>query len=124
MRQRRARYIIGAMTRVNSNADLLWAIALVTAVVAGVVLGFVRAWWFALLGVALPAILVLTAQFVSNDTLPGSEDLSWRIVLVIIAIEVAVLFFGFFAIGAGLRALVNVVQRRIPRKPSINGGPT
>jgi hypothetical protein len=111
------------MTRVNSNADLLWAIALVTAVVAGVVLGFVRAWWFALLGVALPAILVLTAQFVSNDTLPGAEDLSWRIVLVVIAVEVAVLFFGFFAIGAGLRVLVDFVRRRIPRKPSINGRP-
>jgi hypothetical protein len=112
------------MTRVNSNADLLWAIALVTAVVAGVVLGFVRAWWFALLGVVLPVILVVFAQFVSNDTLPGTEDLSWRIVLVVVAVEAAVLFFGFFAVGAGLRVLVDFVRRRIPHKPSINGRST
>ena len=64
-------------------------------------LGFVRAWWFALLGAVLPVILVVVAQFVSNDTLPGTEDLSWRIVLVVIAVEAAVLFFGFFAMGRG-----------------------
>ena len=112
------------MASVNSTADLLWAISLITAVVGGVVLGFVRAWWFALLGAVLPVILVLVAQFVSNDTLPGTEDLSWRIVLVVIAVEAAVLFFGFFGIGAGLRVLVDFVRRRIPRKPSINGRPT
>src|SRR6478609_4182981 len=98
------------MSRVNSTADLFWAISLVTAVAGGVVLGAV-----------LPVILVVVAQFVSNDTLPGTEDLSWRIVLVVIAVEVAVLFFGFFAIGAGLRVLADFVRRRIPRKPSING---
>src|SRR6476661_7409486 len=108
------------MSRVNSTADLFWAISLVTAVAGGVVLGFVRA-WFALLGAVLPVILVVVAQFVSNDTLPGTEDLSWRIVLVVIAVEVAVLFFGFFAIGAVLRVLADFVRRRIPRKPSING---
>ena len=87
-------------------------------------LGFVRAWWFALLGAVLPVILVVVAQFVSNDTLPGTEDLSWRIVrivLVVIAVEVAVLFFGFWA---GLRVLVDFVRRRIPRRPPINGRPT
>src|SRR6476646_1738108 len=109
------------MSRVNSTADLFWTISLLTAVVGGVVLGFVRAWWFALLGVVLPVILVVVAQFVSNDTLPGTEDMSWRIVLGVIAVEVAVLFFGFFAIGAGLRVLADFVRRRIPRKPSING---
>src|SRR6478672_9880317 len=108
------------MSSVNSTADLFWAISLVTAVAGGVVLGFARAWLFALLGAVLPVILVVIAQFVSNDTLPGTEDLSWRIVLV----EVAVLFFSFFAIGAGLRVLVGFVRRRIPRKPSINGRPT
>ena len=88
--------------RVSSNADLFWAISLVTAVVAGVVLGFVRAWWFALLGAVLPAaILVVIAQFVTNDTLPGTEDMSWRIVLVVIAVEVAVLFFGSFGHRGG-----------------------
>jgi len=112
------------MNRVHSNAALLWAIALVTALVAGVVPGFVRAWWFALLGVVLPAILVVVAQLVSNDTLPGTEDLSWRIVLVVIAVEAAVLLFGSFAIGAGLRALVGFVRRRIPRTPYVNGPPT
>jgi hypothetical protein len=112
------------MTGVHSNADRLWAIGLVTAVMAGVLLGFVRAWWFALLGVVLPAILVVVAQLVSNDTLPGTEDLSWRIVLVVIAVEAAVLFFGFFAIGAGLHALVGFVRRRIPRTPYVNGPPT
>src|SRR6476661_1550069 len=110
---------MGAMVSVNSTADLFWAISLITAVVGGVVLGFVRAWWFAPLGAVLPVILVLVAQFVSNDTLPGTEDLSWRIVLVVIAVEAAVLFFGFFAIGAGLRVLVDFVRRRIPRnRPS------
>ncbi|MFL6050732.1 MAG: hypothetical protein ACJ738_13235 [Gaiellales bacterium] len=108
------------MSRVNATADLVWAISLVTAVVGGAVLGFVRAWWCALLGALLPVILVVVAQFVSNDTLPGTEDLSWRIVLVVIAVEAAVLFFGFFAIGAVLRVLVDFVRRRIPRKPSIN----
>ena len=112
------------MTDVSSNADVFWAISLVTGVVAGVVLGFVRAWWFALLGAVLPTILVVIAQFVSNDTLPGAEDLSWRIVLVVVAVEVAVLFFGSFAVGAGLRVLVGFVRRRIPRKPSINGRST
>jgi hypothetical protein len=112
------------MTRVNANADLFWAISLVTAVVGGVVLGFVRAWWFALLGAVFPVILVVVAQLASNDTLPGAEDLSWRIVLVVIAVEVAVLFFGFFAIGVGLRVLVDFVRRRIPRKHSINGRST
>ena len=112
------------MIRVGSNADLFWTISLVAAVVAGVVLGFVRAWWFALLGAVLPAILVVVAQFVSNDTLPGTEDMSWRIVLVVVAVEVAVLFFGSFAVGAGLRRVVDFVRRRMPRKPSINGRPT
>jgi hypothetical protein len=112
------------MSRVHSTADLFWAISLITAVVGGIVFGFVRAWWFALLGVVLPVILILIAQVVSNDTLPGTEDLSWRIVLVVIAGEAAVLFFGFFAVGAGLRVLVDFVRRRIPRKPSINGRPT
>ncbi len=112
------------MSSVNSTADLFWAISLITAVVTGALLGFVRAWWFALLGVALPVILVVVAQFVSNDTLPGAEDLSWRIVLVVVAVEVAVLFFGSFAIGAGLRVLVGFVRRRIPRKPSVNGRAT
>jgi len=112
------------MIRVGSNADLFWTISLVAAVVAGVVLGFVRAWWFALLGAVLPAILVVVAQFVSNDTLPGTEDMSWRIVLVVVAVEVAVLFFGSFAVGAGLRGVVDFVRRRMPRKPSINGRPT
>jgi hypothetical protein len=112
------------MSRVNSTTDPFWTISLLTAVMGGVVLGFVRAWWFALLGVVLPVILVVVAQFVSNDTLPGAEDLSWRIVLVVIAVEVSVLFFGFFAIGAALRVLVDFARRRIPRKPSINGRPT
>src|SRR6185437_1915389 len=112
---------MGAIVSVNSTADLFWAISLITAVVGGVVLGFVRAWWFAPLGAVLPIILVRVAQFVSNDTLPGTEDLSWRIVLVVIAVEAAVLFFAF---GAGLRVLVDFVRRRIPRKPSINGRPT
>ena len=89
------------MTRVNSTADLFWAMSLVTAVVGGTVLGFVRAWWFVLLGAALPVILIVVAQFVSNDTLSGAEDLSWRIVLVVIGVEVAVLFFGFFADDTG-----------------------
>lgn len=105
------------MLRVSSNADLFWAISLVTAVVAGAVLGFVRAWWFALLGVVVPGILVFVSQLASNDTLPGTEDMSWRIVLVMIAVEAGVLFVGFFAFGAGLRVLVDVVRRRAPRLP-------
>src|SRR6476646_6661973 len=112
------------MSRVNSTADLFWAISLVTAVAGGVVLGFVRAWWFALLGAVLPVILVVVAQFVSNDTLPGTEDLSWRIVLLVIAVAVAVLFFGFFGIGAGLRVLADFVRPWTPRKSSSNGCPT
>src|SRR6476619_3245352 len=112
------------MSSVNSTADLFWAISLVTAVAGGVVLGFGRAWWVALLGAVLPVILVVVAQFVSNDTLPGTEDMSWRIVLVVIAVEAAVLFFGFFAMGAGLRVLVDFVRRRIPLRSSINGRPT
>jgi hypothetical protein len=112
------------MTRVSSNADLLWALSLVAAVVAGALLGFVRAWRFALLGAVVPAILVFVSQLASNDTLPGTEDMSWRIVLVMIALEAAVLFFSFFAIGAGLRVLVDFVRRRLPGKPSINGRPT
>ena len=112
------------MSAVSSNAHLVWGISLITAVVAGFVLGFVRAWWFALLGAVLPTILVVVSQFASNETLSGSEDMSWRIVLVMIAVEVAVLFFGFFAIGAALRVLVDFVRRRIPGKPSINGRPT
>jgi uncharacterized membrane protein YgcG len=85
------------MSALSSNSQLVWEISLITAVVAGIVLGFVRAWWFALLGAVVPAIMVLISRVVSNDTLPGSEDLSWRIVLVVFAVEVAGLFFGFFA---------------------------
>jgi hypothetical protein len=50
--------------------------------------------------------------------------MSWRIVLVVVAGEVAVLFFGSFAVGAGLRRVADFVRRRMPRKPSINGRPT
>jgi hypothetical protein len=100
----------------------VWGISLITAVVAGFVLGFVRAWWFALLGAVLPIILVVVAQVVSNDTLPGTEDMSWRIALVVIAVEVAVLFFSSFAAGVVLRAAVDFLRRRTPRTPSnLNG---
>jgi type VI protein secretion system component VasK len=107
---------------VSSNAHLVWEISLITAVVAGIVLGFVRAWWLAMLGAVQPVILVVVAQFVSNDTLPGTEDMSWRIVLVVIAVEVAVLFFSSFAAGVVLRAAVDFLRRRTSRTPSnLNG---
>src|SRR5438876_2738934 len=105
------------MISVSSKADLFWAISLVTAVLAGVVVGFVRAWWFALLGAVLPAILVVVSQLVSNDTLPGTEDMSWRIVLVMIAMQVAVLFFGFFVVAAGYACWSTSSVAGSPRSP-------
>jgi hypothetical protein len=99
------------MSSVDANAHLFWVLSLITAIMAGVVLGFLRAWWFTLAGVVGPIALVIASHFVSNDSLTGAEDLSWRILLRVVAAEAALLFFLTFAIGARLRTLADFLRR-------------
>jgi hypothetical protein len=99
------------MGTLDPNAHLFWVLSLSTAIVAGVVLGFLRAWWFTLAGVVGPIALVIASHFISNDSLTGAEDLSWRILLRVVAAEGGVLFFLTFAIGARLRTLADFLRR-------------
>jgi uncharacterized membrane-anchored protein len=107
------------MSTVDSTAHAFWLSALISALIAGVVIGFIRAWWFALLGVVVPVAMAIVSRFVSNDSLSNSQDdLSWRTILLAVAIEVAPLFFFSFAVGARLRTLVDFLRRRARRTPA------
>jgi hypothetical protein len=89
-----------------------WVGALVAALVAGAALGFARAWSYAALGVAAAICLAIASRFASNDPLPGSEDMSWQILLLAIALEAGAVFVVAFAVGALARACLR------PRAPS------
>jgi uncharacterized ion transporter superfamily protein YfcC len=102
----------------NSIATVLWVITPVAALLAGAALGFARAWRYALLGVLVPAAMAIASRIASNDTLPGSEDMSLRILLVVLAAEFAALFFTGFAVAALLHALLDRLRRRSRRGPS------
>jgi hypothetical protein len=56
--------------------------------------------------------MAFLSRFVSNDTLPGREDMSWQIVLVFTAIEAMVLFFVAMGGGRFVRALVDLSRYR------------
>jgi hypothetical protein len=85
---------------------------LVAALGGGAVVGYLRAWLYAGFGVALFVGMAFVSRFVSNDTLPGTEDMSWRIVLVFTAIEALVVFFIAMGGGRFVRALVDLSRYR------------
>ncbi|HEX2586709.1 MAG TPA: hypothetical protein VHL51_00460 [Gaiellales bacterium] len=85
---------------------------LLAALGGGAVVGYLRAWLYAALGAAAFVGMAFLSRFVSNDTLPGREDLSWQIVLVFTAIEAMVLFFVAMGGGRFVRALVDLSRYR------------
>jgi hypothetical protein len=89
---------------------------LLAALGGGAVVGYLRAWLYAALGAAAFVGMAFLSRFVSNDTLPGTEDMSWQIVLVFTAIEAMVLFFVAMGGGRFVRALVDLsrYRRRAP----------
>jgi hypothetical protein len=108
------------METVGSGAHFVWVTSLISAVIVGVALGFIRAWWFMVLGLVVPVALVIVSRFVSNDhTLSSSQDgVTWRAVLLAVTIEVALLFFLSFAVGARLRTLIDFLSRRYKQTAS------
>jgi hypothetical protein len=113
------------MSTLSSTAHWFWVISLLSALLAGVALGFIRAWWFMLLGVAVPVAMAVVSRLASNDSsLSISQDgLSWRALILAVAIEVALLFFFSFAVGARLRTFVEFLRRRAHRTPTNLSGP-
>jgi hypothetical protein len=85
---------------------------LLAALGGGAVVGYLRAWLYAALGAAAFVGMAFLSRFVSNDTLPGREDMSWQIVLVFTAIEAMVLFFIAMGGGRFVRALVDLSRYR------------
>jgi hypothetical protein len=85
---------------------------LLAALGGGAVVGYLRAWLYAALGAAAFVGMAFLSRFVSNDTLPGTEDMSWQIVLVFTAIEAMVLFFVAMGGGRFVRALVDLSRYR------------
>ena len=63
------------MSELGSGPYLFWVLSLLSAAALGLVIGLLRAWWLASLGLVVPGGLVIASQFLSNDTLPGAEDL-------------------------------------------------
>jgi hypothetical protein len=85
---------------------------LLAALGGGAVVGYLRAWLYAALGAAAFVGMAFLSRFVSNDTLPGREDMSWQIVLAFTAIEAMVLFFVAMGGGRFVRALVDLSRYR------------
>jgi prepilin signal peptidase PulO-like enzyme (type II secretory pathway) len=100
------------MNRSGGGLELFWLLISVGSAAAGLFVGLRRAWWFALLGVAVPLGLLVVSRFVTNDSLNGEGDLSWQIVLVVLAVESAVLFFILLSVGAGARAAVELWREK------------
>jgi hypothetical protein len=100
-----------------SGPGLFLIVSWIAAGALGLAFGMLRAWRFALLGIVVPLAMVIASRFASNDTLQGSEDMSWRILLVAVAAVTAVLFFACFAVGAGLRLLSDAIRHRKPGAP-------
>jgi hypothetical protein len=110
------------MAASNAGAQLLFDVSLVAAILVGVTAGVIRAWWFALLGLVVPVVMVLVSRFASNDPLAGSEDMSLRILFVVVAAEFAVLFFVAFAVGLGLRLVTDRLRHRGGLNPGSGSG--
>ena len=85
---------------------------LIAALGGGAVIGYRRAWLLAALGLAMFVLMAFLSRFVPNDTLAGTEDLSWEIVLLFTAIEAMVLFFIAMGAGRFLRAMVDLSRYR------------
>ncbi len=91
---------------------------LLAALGGGAVIGYRRAWLYAVIGAAALFGLAVLSRFASNDTLAGAEDLSWEIVLLFTAIEAMVLFFVAMGAGRFIRALVDLSRYRRSRDRS------
>ncbi|HET6848169.1 MAG TPA: hypothetical protein VFH74_04875 [Gaiellales bacterium] len=85
---------------------------LIAALGGGAVIGYRRAYLYAALGTALFVGMAFLSRFVPNDTLTGTEDLSWEIVLLFTAIEAMVLFFLAMGGGRFIRAMVDLSRHR------------
>ena len=88
---------------------------LIAALGGGAVVGYRRAWMYAALGAAAFVGMAFLSRFVPNDTLAGTEDLSWEIVLLFTAIESMVLFFVAMGGGRFVRAMVDLSRYRRSR---------
>ena len=85
---------------------------LMAALGGGAIVGYRRAWLYAALGVAALVGMSFLSRFVPNDTLAGTEELSWEIVLVFTAVESMVLFFVAMGAGRFVRAMVDLSRHR------------
>jgi len=85
---------------------------LIAALGGGAVIGYRRAWLLAGLGVAAFVLMAFLSRFVSHDTLAGTEDLSWEIVLLFTAIESLIVFFVAMGAGRFIRAMVDLSRYR------------
>jgi hypothetical protein len=98
------------MRVISSTPDAVWLAGLVLSVLFGLSVGYARAWWFALLGLAALVALAIGSQFASNATFSGSEDMSWRIVL--IAFVAPTIALGFL-VGLGLGVVFRALDGRL-----------
>lgn len=78
----------------------------------GALVGYRRAWLCATLGVAALLGMAFLSRFVPNDTLAGTEELSWEIVLLFTATQSMVLFFVAMGAGRFARAVVDISRHR------------
>ena len=92
--------------------------SLVAALGGGAVVGYRRAWLYAVLGVAAFFAMAFLSRFVPNETLSGTEDLSWEIVLLFTAVESMVLFFVAMGGGRFVRAVVDLSRHRRSGDPA------
>jgi peptidoglycan/LPS O-acetylase OafA/YrhL len=90
---------------------VVWSI-LTGAPAAGLVVGSLRAWRWSWLGLAVGGALLVASALASNDTLAGSEDMSWRILLIAAAVVTPVLFYPGVMVGAAARWLTGRLRAR------------
>lgn len=88
---------------------LSWSILLGAPLLGGVV-GARHAWRWAWLGLAASAGFLAASRIAPNDTLAGSEDMSWRILLVIAAILAPLLFYAAMLTATVFRWLLSTLR--------------
>jgi hypothetical protein len=74
---------------------------LLAALMLGLVVGGFGAWRFVLVGIVGCVAMLAASRFASNETIPGNEDVSWRILWVILAFESAVILAASLTIASG-----------------------
>lgn len=85
---------------------LSWSV-LLGAPLLGAVVGARYAWRWAWLGLGVAGGFLVASRIASNNTLAGSEDMSWRILLVTAAIITPLLFCAGLLMAAASKWLLN-----------------